>query len=98
MTATGLATADSSSRHRSSVHLDEKHRIAAAAERIADGETVSINGRATTLAVAAALRVRRDLTIVTNNPRIPVPLPAGPVRDVYLLGAGVAVVVVDPAQ
>ncbi|MBV9452327.1 MAG: DeoR/GlpR transcriptional regulator [Streptosporangiaceae bacterium] len=83
----GLATADSSFSDRSSVHREEKQRIAAAAaQRIADGETVIINGGTTTLAVAAALRVRRDLTIVTNNLRVPPALPAGSVRDVYLLG------------
>jgi DeoR/GlpR family transcriptional regulator of sugar metabolism len=87
VTVTGLATADTSFSDRSSVHRDEKLQIAAAAaERIADGETVIINGGTTTLAVAAALRVRRDLTIVTNNLRIPAALPAGSVRDVYLLG------------
>jgi DeoR/GlpR family transcriptional regulator of sugar metabolism len=87
VTVTGLATTDTSFRDRSSVHRDEKHKIAvAAAERIADGETVIINGGTTTLAVAAALSVRRDLTIVTNNLRIPSALPAGSVRDAYLLG------------
>jgi DeoR/GlpR family transcriptional regulator of sugar metabolism len=69
------------------VHRDEKRRIAsAAAERIADGETVIINGGTTTLAVAHALGGRRNLTIVTNNLRLPAALPAATVRDVYVLG------------
>jgi len=87
VTVTGLATADTSFSDRTSVHRDEKRQIAAAAaERIADGETVVINGGTTTLAVARALGVRRNLTIVTNNLRLPSALPAGAVRDVYMLG------------
>jgi DeoR/GlpR family transcriptional regulator of sugar metabolism len=83
----GLATADVSFSDRSSVHRDEKHRIAlATADRIADGETVILNGGTTTLAVARALGTRRNLTIVTNNLRLPSALPPGAVRDVYLLG------------
>jgi DeoR family fructose operon transcriptional repressor len=83
----GLATADTSFSDRSSVHPDEKQRIAlAVAERLADGETVIINGGTTTLAVARALGERRNLTIVTNNLRLPSALPPAAVRDVYLLG------------
>lgn len=85
----GLATTDTSFSDRSSVHRDEKQHIAAAAaERIADGETVILNGGTTTLAVARALGVRRDLTIVTNNLRVPSALPPTAVRDVYLIGGG----------
>jgi len=47
---------------------------------------VLINGGTTTLAVARALGSRKDLTIVTNNIRIPAELPPAAVRDVYLLG------------
>jgi DeoR/GlpR family transcriptional regulator of sugar metabolism len=87
VTMAGLATADTSFSDRSSVHREEKERIAsAAAERIADGETVILNGGTTTLAVARALGVRRNLTIVTNNLRLPGVLPSGSVRDVYLIG------------
>ena len=83
----GLATADVSFSDRSSVHLDEKQRIAlAVAERITDGETVIMNGGTTTLAAARALGERRNLTIVTNNLRLPSALPSGAARDVYLLG------------
>jgi DeoR/GlpR family transcriptional regulator of sugar metabolism len=87
VTVTGLATADTSFSDRTSVHREEKTRIASAtAERIADAETVIFNGGTTTLAVARALGVRRNLTIVTNNLRLPGSLPAGAVRDVYLIG------------
>jgi DeoR/GlpR family transcriptional regulator of sugar metabolism len=87
VTVVGLATTDTPFTDRSAVNRDEKQRIAAAAaERIADGETVIINGGTTTLAVARALGVRRNLTIVTNNLRVPSALPSGAVRDVYILG------------
>jgi len=87
VTVAGLAATDTSFSDRSSVHRDEKHAIAsAAAERIADGETVILNGGTTTLAVAKALDVRRNLTIVTNHLRIPAAVPPAAVRDVYLLG------------
>jgi DeoR/GlpR family transcriptional regulator of sugar metabolism len=87
VTVSGLATTDTPFSDRSSVHREEKQRIAiAAAERIADGETVILNGGTTTQAVAHALGIRRHLTIVTNNLRVPPVLPASAVRDVYLLG------------
>jgi DeoR/GlpR family transcriptional regulator of sugar metabolism len=87
VTMTGLATADTSFSDRTSVHREEKTRIASAtAERIADAETVIFNGGTTTLAVGRALGVRRNLTIVTNNLRLPGSLPPGAVRDVYLIG------------
>ena len=87
VTVAGLATADTSFSDRTSVQREEKNQIAsAAAERIADGETVILNGGTTTLAVARALGVRRNLTIVTNNLRLPSALPPGSVRDVYLVG------------
>jgi DeoR/GlpR family transcriptional regulator of sugar metabolism len=87
VTVAGLATADTSFSDRTSVQREEKNLIAsAAAERIADGETVILNGGTTTLAVARALGVRRNLTIVTNNLRLPGALPPGAVRDVYLVG------------
>jgi DeoR/GlpR family transcriptional regulator of sugar metabolism len=87
VTVSGLASSDTSFTDRSSVHRDEKRYIAlATAERIADGETVIVNGGTTTLEVARALGVRRNLTIVTNNLRLPAVLPASAVRDVYVLG------------
>ena len=87
----GLATTDTSFSDRSSVHREEKQRVAiAAAERIADGETVTLDGGATTQAVAHPLGIRRHLTIVTNNLRVPPALPPSAVRDVYLLGRAAA--------
>jgi DeoR/GlpR family transcriptional regulator of sugar metabolism len=89
VTVTGLAAADTSFSDRTSVHREEKNRIASAtAERIADGETVILNGGTTTIAVARALGVRRNLTVVTNNLRLPGALPPASVRDAYLIGGG----------
>jgi DeoR/GlpR family transcriptional regulator of sugar metabolism len=82
-----LTTSDTLFSDRASLNQDSKRAIArAAVDRISDGETVLINGGTTTLAVARALGVRKDLTIVTNNIRIPGEVPSGSVRDVYLLG------------
>jgi DeoR/GlpR family transcriptional regulator of sugar metabolism len=78
---------------RETEHADAKQLIgSAAAALVADGETVLLNGGTSTLAVARALGARRDLTIVTNNLRIPPELPRDAVRDVYLLGGQFRVV------
>lgn len=87
ITTSGLASTDTAFAERTSVHLGAKRAIGAAtAERIADGETVIINGGTTTLAVARALAARRNLTIVTNNLRLPAEVPPNCVRDLYVLG------------
>jgi DeoR family transcriptional regulator, fructose operon transcriptional repressor len=82
-----LTTSDTLFSDRASLNQDSKRRIAlAAVGRINDGETVLLNGGTTTLAVARALSARKDLTIVTNNIRIPSEVPPSAIRDVYLLG------------
>lgn len=87
ITLSGLASTDTAFSDRTSVHTDAKRAISiATADRISDGETVLLNGGTTTLAVASALTVRRNLTIVTNNLRVPAEIPANSVRDVYILG------------
>lgn len=87
ISTSGLASTDTAFTERTSLHLDAKRAIGvAAAARIADGETVILNGGTTTLAVARALGARRNLTIVTNNLRLPAELPANSIRDVYVLG------------
>ncbi len=54
------------------VQVEEKEKIARlAAEMVDDGAVVMLNAGTTTLAVARALRGHRDLTIATNNLRIP---------------------------
>jgi DeoR family fructose operon transcriptional repressor len=71
--------------------LRERHEIkeaigAATARLVDDSQTLLINGGTTTLAVARALRDSRDLTIVTNNLRIPAEIDTACVRELYLLG------------
>lgn len=84
---TGFASTDTAFAERTSVHSDAKRVIgAAAAARINDGETVIINGGTTALHVARAMTGLRNLTIVTNNLRLPADLPPSAVRDVYILG------------
>lgn len=72
---------------RENDRADVKERIArVAADLVADGETLLLNGGTTTLAVARRLDARRDLTLVTNNLRIPTVLAREAVRYVYLIG------------
>ena len=72
VTPSGFASNDTAYSDRASVHQHAKRAIGAAtAVRIADGETVLVNGGTTTLAVARALGARRNLTIVTNNLKLP---------------------------
>ncbi len=72
---------------RMDAHAEAKRRIGlAAAGLIRDGETLVLNGGSSTVAFSAALRERRDLTVVTNNLRIPPALPEACIRTVYLLG------------
>ena len=53
---------------RRRLHTEEKDRMgAAAAELIADGEAIVLDASSTSLAVAAHLHNRRDLTVVTNS-------------------------------
>jgi DeoR/GlpR family transcriptional regulator of sugar metabolism len=85
-----LATADTPFDNRTTVHRDAKEAIGAAAARlISDGETVLINGGTTTLAAVRALTGKRDLTVVTNNLRLPAEVPGEANWDVYLLGGAV---------
>jgi DeoR/GlpR family transcriptional regulator of sugar metabolism len=81
------ATADTPFENRITVHQAAKQAIgAAAAKLISDGETVLVNGGTTTLEVVRALGDKRDLTLVTNNLRVPGELPANVVRDLYVIG------------
>jgi DeoR family glycerol-3-phosphate regulon repressor/DeoR family fructose operon transcriptional repressor len=82
-----LATADMPFDQRMKSHHAAKDRIGhAAAALIADGETLLINGGTTTLAFAAALDMRRRLTIVTNNLGLPQAVPSAAIRNLYVLG------------
>jgi DeoR/GlpR family transcriptional regulator of sugar metabolism len=82
-----LARADTPFDNRMDVHHDGKEAIAAAAAKlVTDGETMLINGGTTTLAFGRALTGKRNLTVVTNNLRLPLEVPASAVHDVYVLG------------
>ena len=82
-----LATADTPFDSRTAVHSGAKAAIgAAAAALISDGETLIINGGTTTLAVARALAGRQELTVVTNNLRLPGEIASDAVRDLYVIG------------
>ncbi|MHB1782017.1 MAG: DeoR/GlpR family DNA-binding transcription regulator [Acidimicrobiales bacterium] len=64
-----------------------KERIGiAAAQYVLSSQSVLINGGTTTLAAVRAFGGKHDLTVVTNNLRVPMELPHGVTRDVYLLG------------
>ena len=68
----------------------EKEKIAElAAGLVADGSVIMLNAGTTTLAVARALRNHRELTIATNNLRIPAEISSKVFRDLYVFGGSV---------
>lgn len=71
----------------------EKEKIAAlAGELVTDGSVLMLNGGTTTLAVARALRDHRELTVATNNLRIPAEIPPQALRELYVFGGQVRTV------
>jgi DeoR family transcriptional regulator, fructose operon transcriptional repressor len=72
------------------MQIAEKETIARlAAGLVADGTVVMLNAGTTTLAVARALRDHRELTIATNNLRIPAEISPKALRDLYVFGGAV---------
>ncbi|MCI2956265.1 DeoR/GlpR family DNA-binding transcription regulator [Agromyces atrinae] len=68
----------------------EKEQIAElAAGLVPDGSVIMLNAGTTTLATARHLRNHRDLTIATNNLRIPAEISAKAFRDLYVFGGSV---------
>lgn len=63
-----------------------------AASLIEDGSVVMLNGGTTTLALARHLRKHRNLTIATNNLRIPAEISPNVLRDLYMFGGPVRTV------
>lgn len=57
-----------------------------AAGLVRDNTSLMINGGTTTLALARALGAKRDLTIATNNLRLPQEIAPEAVRDLYVFG------------
>src|SRR5260370_17912902 len=54
------------------IHAEEKRRIGlAAAELIADGETIALTGGTTSTQVASSIRHSKNITILTNSGNIP---------------------------
>ncbi len=71
----------------------EKEAIAElAAGLIVDGSVIMLNGGTTTLAVARKLSDLRELTVATNNLRIPSEIPSKSLRDLYVFGGSVRTV------
>jgi DeoR family fructose operon transcriptional repressor len=60
-----------------------------AASLIQDGSVIMLNGGTTTLAVARHLRKHRNLTIATNNLRIPAEISPEVFRDLFMFGGQV---------
>ncbi|TXK17446.1 DeoR/GlpR family DNA-binding transcription regulator [Homoserinibacter sp. GY 40078] len=72
------------------MHPAEKEKIArVAAGLVENGSVIMLNGGTTTIAVARALRDHRDLTIATNNLRIPSEVSPKAFRDLYIFGGAV---------
>jgi DeoR family fructose operon transcriptional repressor len=72
---------------RMDAHAEAKRRIGqCAVGLVRDSETLLLNGGSSTCAFAAALAERRNLTVVTNNLRVPPVTPEGTTRAIYLLG------------
>lgn len=63
-----------------------------AANLVNDGSSLMMNGGTTMLSVARHLGYRRELTIATNNLRIPVEISADCVRNLYLFGGPVRLI------
>jgi len=85
---------------RMDAHVEAKRRIAQlAATLVRDSETLILNGGSTTCYFAAALGDRRNLTVVTNNLRLPAVTPDSCVRAIHILGGlywGVSQVTIGP--
>lgn len=75
---------------RERMQTAEKELIARiAADLVADGSVIMLNAGTTTLAVARALRDHHELTIATNNLRIPAEVSPKVLRDLYVFGGAV---------
>lgn len=90
VSASSIAPADSGLDVRLRMQVEEKESIARrAAELVTNGSVIMLNGGTTTLALARNLRGHRDLTIATNNLRIPAEISHKVYRDLYVFGGSV---------
>jgi DeoR family transcriptional regulator, fructose operon transcriptional repressor len=75
---------------RMQLHTAAKEKIGALAATLVDNASViMINAGTTSLALARHLRNHRELTIATNNLRIPAEVSPKAVNDLYLFGGAV---------
>ena len=75
---------------RMQLHIAAKEKIGALAATVVDNASViMINAGTTSLALARHLRNHRELTIATNNLRIPAEVSPKAVNDLYLFGGAV---------
>jgi DeoR family transcriptional regulator, fructose operon transcriptional repressor len=82
-----LARFDPPFMSRTGANKDAKAAIGAlAATLVSDQQTLIVNGGTTTLALARALKGKKDLTVVTNNLHLPGNIPAGAVSELHILG------------
>jgi DeoR family fructose operon transcriptional repressor len=90
VSTSSTAPKDSGLDVRLRMQVEEKEAIARRAiELVPNGSVVMLNGGTTNLAVARNLRDHRDLTIATNNLRVPAEIPADVYRDLYVFGGSV---------
>ena len=72
---------------RQAIAHDAKREVATAASRLVHtGQTIVIDGGTTALALARALPIELDVTVVTHSPTIAVELATHPRVDVLLIG------------
>ncbi len=82
-----MVRVDTTLGQRMDEHTEAKRRIARAGARLVrDGETLILNGGSTTCYFAGELGARRELTLVTNNLRIPPVVDDASVRALHILG------------
>ena len=75
---------------RSRLQPGQKEQIGlTAAQLVADGSVLFINGGTTTLALVRHLSSRRELIVVTNSLRVPAEISADACRDLYVIGGHV---------
>ncbi len=90
VSVTAIASTEKKLDVRMQIHTDAKDRIGAlAATLIPDNSVVMINAGTTALAVVRHLGNHRNLTIATNNLRIPTEISPSILRDFYLFGGAV---------
>jgi DeoR/GlpR family transcriptional regulator of sugar metabolism len=78
---------------RMRLQIRAKESIGAlAAGLVEDGSSLMLNGGTTVLALVRHLRYHRQLTIATNNLRIPFEISSEIIRDLYLFGGSVRLV------